>query len=164
MLSMLEKITLSLVPSSVIHGRRWTEELLRDEETTLQDAVARVYGNRAKWFYQPEGERRQATYFGDDAAVHYEIKNDGGDTQVQVGVESTSLDLRATGTFLRTMLESHDVREKEGDAQAEFISQVITATGQAALARFHVRVASAVRYHNGQYQRIGLSGSAAPGH
>lgn len=160
---MLEKITIGVVPSSVVRGARLTEELLRDVETGIQDAVGRVYGQRTRWSYKDMPKGRSYDFDCAPANVRYEITERDGEVQALMAVEGRQgLDPKSTGTFLRAMLESHELREKDGDAQVDFTSQDATETGQRALGRFNVRVTAAVRYHDGKYQRIELSGSTAP--
>ena len=80
---------------------------------------------------------------------------------------SFSLAGYAEATDLRNAVERGDVAvvkallEKDGDVQADFISKDATETGQRALGRFNVRATAAVRYEDGKYKMVELSGSAA---
>ena len=161
---MLEKITVGVVPSSLVRKARMTERILGDVVTGLQDAIGRVYGNRAGFISDstPNGDR--SYLFGlSMVRVSYEVHGiTRGDVQAKVTVEgSQGLDPQPTGTFLRAMLESHELLEKDGDVQADFISKDATETGQRALGRFNVRATAAVRYEDGKYKMVELSGSAA---
>lgn len=159
---MLEKITVGFVPSPVVRGARLTEEILQGVVTGIQDAIGRVYWQRTRWSY--EGIQNGGLYVFDCSPtnVRYEITELDGKAQALMAIEGgQGLDPQPTGTFLRAMLERHELLEKDGDVDAEFVSENATETGQAALRRFNVRVAVALRYEDGHYKRVELFGSAA---
>ena len=112
---MLEKITVGVVPSSLVRKARMTERILGDVVTGLQDAIGRVYGNRAGFISDstPNGDR--SYLFGlSMVRVSYEVHGiTRGDVQAKVTVEgSQGLDPQPTGTFLRAMLESLNCLKK----------------------------------------------------